>query len=968
MRAQRIRGAVFEWPEAEYGLYNFQRPRWLEQAVDHITAGRAPRVIVLAGEEAIGRSYFCDAVRFRIGKQHGETPAVWHLDLEGFEPDGEDPLARYLLHLLEDEERRTQEQRHKTFNALRTLARTLSKADWSAAILSFLWQFEDPLERFGEVLATSAGVHAGAGRSEREMLQMMLDELTRERQLLLHVTDSTQIRHTYRRWLTSQAVRNRNLVLAISCHPGEATGDLVPLNLLPDDPLRFDFEPLDRRHLREALEPRFAPGQCPEELVEALLRYSGGLPARVALKVLDLVKLGVLSDMPSDGDAIEWHLADGGLASQALARGFAADFYAPIEELIDGMPRLGRELREFLLLAALCGRNVPAPLLFAKLELSDEEADELTDAIDDHLVDELGLFWDLGQRHPAFPDIFVYQFRDPIMPGVILEQVDSIDREMEAASLMPFLRDRLHVRRREVARLFLSVAGHLGAREQKVYRKQLEWWIGTDEAEQLKPMVQEEIESGALRPDLVWAFLEASDDWPAYRRLALLDAYIDAQGSDSEPHVFSYERALQVQLLRGRLLLDLGRYPESLDEARAILQIVETQTIEECQGLLLAGMSLREMGEYAASARDLNRALLVCRELLGNRHLLTASVMDALAGTFRLQGELVESRELRESALAVFRHVLGEEHPNTLTALANLAATLYAQGDFASARQHLEEVLEASRRLLGAEHPETVTALANLAEMLRAQGDFVGAREREEEVLEARHRLLGAKHPETVTALANLAKTLRAQGDLAGAWEREEEVLEARRRLLGAEHPNTLKALANLATTLYAQGDFAGARQREQEILKARRRLLGAEHPDTLTALANLAKTLRAQGDLAGALQREEEVLEASRRLLGAEHPDTLTALANLAGTLYAQGDLVGARQREEEVLEASRRVLDVEHPDTLTAMHNLCLLQEAMEGAEVDPQLLRQLLSGIEKLPEKTPIRVAARAHWLKE
>ncbi len=211
-------------------------PRWLDQAVDLIIAGRAPRVIVLAGEEAIGRSYFCDALRFRIGKEHGETPAVWHLDLEGFEPDGEDPLARYLLHLLEDEERQTQEQRHKTFNALRTLARTLTTADWSAAILSFLWQFEDPFERFGEVLATSAEGHAGAVRSEREMLQMMLDELTRERKLLLHVTDSTQVRHDYRRWLTTEAVRNRNLFLAISCRPGEPASGCGTSGHLVRDP------------------------------------------------------------------------------------------------------------------------------------------------------------------------------------------------------------------------------------------------------------------------------------------------------------------------------------------------------------------------------------------------------------------------------------------------------------------------------------------------------------------------------------------------------------------------------------------------------------------------------------------------------------------------------------------------------------------------------------------------------------
>ncbi len=101
------------------------------------------------------------------------------------------------------------------------------------------------------------------------------------------------------------------------------------------------------------------------------------------------------------------------------------------------------------------------------------------------------------------------------------------------------------------------------------------------------------------------------------------------------------------------------------------------------------------------------------------------------------------------------------------------------------------------------------------------------------------------------------------------------------------------------------------------------------------------------------------------RRLLGAEHPDTLKALANLVATLRAQGDFPGVRQRYEEVLEARRRLLGAEPQDTLSSMHCLCLLQEAMEGTEADPQLL---LSGIEMLSEGTPTRVAARAHWLDQ
>ncbi len=92
-----------------------------------------------------------------------------------------------------------------------------------------------------------------------------------------------------------------------------------------------------------------------------------------------------------------------------------------------------------------------------------------------------------------------------------------------------------------------------------------------------------------------------------------------------------------------------------------------------------------------------------------------------------------------------------------------------------------------------------------------------------------------------------------------------------------------------------------------------------------------------------------------------------MSALANLAKTLRDQGDLAGARQRFEDTLETSRRLLGAQHPDTLDSMHGLCLSQEAMEGTEVDPELLSELLAGVEKLPEGTPIRAAVRAHWLK-
>ncbi len=58
--------------------------------------------------------------------------------------------------------------------------------------------------------------------------------------------------------------------------------------------------------------------------------------------------------------------------------------------------------------------------------------------------------------------------------------------------------------------------------------------------------------------------------------------------------------------------------------------------------------------------------------------------------------------------------------------------------------------------------------------------------------------------------------------------------------------------------------------------------------------------------------------------------------------------------------------MLGDEHPDTLISIHNLCVLQDESDDTEVDQELVEALLAGVRKLPEGTPVRVAAEARWL--
>ena len=63
--------------------------------------------------------------------------------------------------------------------------------------------------------------------------------------------------------------------------------------------------------------------------------------------------------------------------------------------------------------------------------------------------------------------------------------------------------------------------------------------------------------------------------------------------------------------------------------------------------------------------------------------------------------------------------------------------------------------------------------------------------------------------------------------------------------------------------------------------------------------------------------------------------------------------------------LAVYRRLLGEEHPVTLQSMHNLCFVLEEGDGMEVDQEMVKALLEGVRKLPEGTPIRVAAEKRW---
>ncbi len=743
--ARRLRQLSTEWPESCYERFNFHRSESLQELLSVVLSDQAPSVVVLAGEPGIGRGYLCRAAQHHA-KTQGRSIGLWNLDLHGFEPEGQNPLADFHGQLSSREE--TEATREPEAMGLGQAKLFGQASEWAAALLSVLWQFEDPTGEFAELLSRP-GHTKEHPRDDPETLRRLLFALTETQKLLVHVRDSDELPSSLRRWLIHQAERSpERLVLMISC-PLEGVTEKVAASC-SKPPMRLDLHALGQVELRESLDRFLAPNALSDDLVRSLAESSRGRPGLVANWLADLVEAGTLATGPQG----QWRLR--GESSEAASeggtvQGFSSDLFAEAgRRIAQQPPELRKILQEVLTLAALGGAYVPLPAIYMHLQLDEESGDAVTDFVDDVLDDELGWLADCGFLHPSFPGLNVYAFTNSLIPQIILDQTPEFEREMSAASFLGFLGQRIRPGKRGIARWFLEIASHLGKDKQQPYQDQLSWWCTRSGAAALRDDIRADLGRGAVKPEEVWRTVAGAEYWPPYRRMALLEAFRDFMLGSEEAGNLSREQLIGVRILESQLYYSLGQYRESLNSCRLAKPLVEGERHIEGQVLNQKGLSALALGKVDSAQKDFKSAHELFGLLLGPEHPDTLSSQSNLASTYRDQGNYEEARKLHEEEWEICLRVLGPEHPNTLSSQANLASTYHAQGSYEKARDHHQGVWEILRRVLGPEHPHTLTSQANLASTYRAQGNHEKAGELNQAVWEALRRVLGPEHPETL--------------------------------------------------------------------------------------------------------------------------------------------------------------------------------------------------------------------------
>ncbi|MGZ8378984.1 MAG: tetratricopeptide repeat protein [Gemmatirosa sp.] len=366
---------------------------------------------------------------------------------------------------------------------------------------------------------------------------------------------------------------------------------------------------------------------------------------------------------------------------------------------------------------------------------------------------------------------------------------------------------------------------------------------------------------------------------------------------------------------------------ELLARGAARAERLDAQPAAQSQMLDVVGRVHQRLGDYAAAAPYLERALALRRRTFGTRHEATAESMHHLGVLHAARGRYRPAEALYREALAVQRALHGDGHPRVARTLDAIGMLLQDRGDYVGAERLTREALAVRRAHYGPGHPDVTTSLVHLGYQLQLQGRLAAAGPPLLEALATRRRLFGDMHAEVASAMTALGLLRLREGRFAEAESLQTAALAIRTRLQGAEHPEVAQTMGLIGALQRRQGTLARAESTYRAALALTHRTLGADHPDVAHMTNGLALTLRDQGRLAAADSLQRVVLAIRRRVLGPDHPAVAMSLHQLGMLQQRRGDAAAAAALLREAVAIRRNALGLTHPLTLESARELAAL-----------------------------------------
>lgn len=533
----------------------------LTAAITRVESGQPRQLMILAGAGGSGRRHFLQTVANRL-TQRGKLARVITLSLDGYEPIGPG-LPAFVEFRLEFGGEPLQALREPITQLLARINQHPSVAGdgrW-AVCFGLLFALPSPLATLEALLATE-----GEGTLTPEMVanKVLLDASAGAAYVLLHIAADSTLSDSTLFWAMTQAFEQPKVLITFSCVSQLASEALTGGARIPCSGLRVELPLKPDNALSRAKEVNNAEklGLDDAALSRAAEQSQGSvgrLARELELAVHDKAPASDEAELPARLRVTQW-----------------------LQSLGDDAALIQKVLRW----AAACGEVAPVLPLLAAAECSQADAERIIDRLDDELCGPdavLPLLEDLAYRHPGFPGLSVYRFRNPELRLALLESVDPAAQAESERTLLNFLGSRLGVGTRSTAQLFVNLAERVQFDLSAGVRQRLRLWVSLEEARPLEQLLRADVSAGRLPADALFTTALRDHSLPAHQRFALLEA------SAVKEAEWPLERRTMLVGVRTELLAGLGRLEDALASAERGFELLAQQNPEPqgVRGLLL---------------------------------------------------------------------------------------------------------------------------------------------------------------------------------------------------------------------------------------------------------------------------------------------------------------------------------------------------------------------------------------------
>lgn len=348
-------------------------------------------------------------------------------------------------------------------------------------------------------------------------------------------------------------------------------------------------------------------------------------------------------------------------------------------------------------------------------------------------------------------------------------------------------------------------------------------------------------------------------------------------------------------------------YTSQINEERNLARL-QAQRAEEATSILIDLFEANHPSSISGASNSINEFLelgIRKAEQLQSYPELKANIYSVIGQIYRKTGDFEQAGYLLNNAWLINKNLYGENHPETLSVVDHYGLLLISTGEFRQAEELLNRSLEIKKNTPAFSQASIAQTLSTLAYAKRRMGNLDEAEELYRQSYNIRESVLGSEHPLTLENLSSLAVVMHNRSNYIQAESIYRELIEKRSRVLGIEHPDYLANVSSLGSLLMNTGSFTEAEIYLKEAYQLRRQVLGDNHPDVAITANNLGILKKDMGYLEEAAEYFEEALKLRRNTIGENH-------INTAISKFSYADLYLKSDRPEKALTLLEEALQV--------------------------------------------------------